>query len=121
MRSSESYFNKEFINVLINILDAKKLSSIYKLTNDKKYTIYYISDIICAISTNTCCYYRIPDELALYLKKSIKIRFTKKNIRAMILEQRINYIIDDTFLNTYVVIGHDIIPKITELNVIIDN
>jgi hypothetical protein len=120
----EYYYNKEFIDILIKYLNEKDLHSFYKLNNNTKYTVGYITSIVKAISTNyvnNSHKYTFPINLINYLNLSQYSLYAKRSIVGFIKKQIININNDNNnnFLKTYVVIGHDYPIVIKELTVII--
>ncbi len=115
---TEYNFNKEFINILINYIDERKLYSLYKLNNDTKYTVDYLLDIVITLSTKNGYKYVLPHNIMNYLKFSHYGLCSKTSIKQFITKQIIN-IEDDGFLKTYLAIGHNYPIEIKELTVII--
>jgi hypothetical protein len=121
IKNKEHYFKEEFITILINIINSKNLNAIYNIDKNVKYSIEYITDIIITVS-NKYGYnkYKLLPELANFLNKSTITRFTRSGIKSIVKSLIISCDKDNTsFINKYVVIGHDIIKHINELNVII--
>ena len=114
MKVSEYTFQSEFINLLLNILTTQGLRTIYNLNQNAKYSVDYIVDVIIAISQKSYNRYRIPDNLANHLKESPYSKFSRTYIKNLVKLQ-LTTNTDNTFFNTYVVIGHDIPVTIKEL------
>ena len=114
MKVSEYTFQSEFINLLLNILNKQDLRTIYNLNHNAKYSIDYIVDVIIAISQKSYNRYRFPDILANHLKESPYSKFSRTYIKNLVKLQ-LTTNTDNTFFNTYVVIGHDVPVTIKEL------
>ena len=120
MLISKFNYKLEFINILIYNLTNLGLSNIYKLDKNTKYNIAYISNIIVNISI-TCGKlinkYIFPHNLSQYLNNYITNRsYSIENIYKLVKTQISNN--DELFINTYIIIGHDIPIIINELTVI---
>jgi hypothetical protein len=115
----EYYYNKEFINILINYIDEHKLYSVYKLNINSKYTINYILDILISLSKNNDNNkYTLPANIISYLKFSQYSLYSKFSIKQFIKNQIIKTN-NDNFLKTYIIIGQDNPNIIKELTIII--
>jgi len=122
IKNKEHYFKEEFITILINIINSKNLNAIYNIDKNVKYSIEYITDIIITVSNkiNWIKKYKLLPELANFLNISTITRFSRSGIKSIVKSLIISCDKDNTsFINKYVVIGHDIIKHINELNVII--
>jgi len=117
IKTSEFHFKQDFINLLLTHIDAKLLRNVYNINTNTKYTIDYILDIMIAISSKSYARFRIPTDLAKYFKESEYSKFSRTSLKSLIKTQ-ILYATDNSFFNTYVVIGHDIPVTIKELVVV---
>lgn len=121
IKNKEHHFKEEFLTILINIINSKNLNAIYNIDKNVKYNIDYMTDIIIAVS-NKYGYnrYKLIPELANFLNKSTITRYTRSSIKSIIKSLITSSDKDNiTFINKYVVIGHDIVKNIHELTVII--
>jgi len=114
MKITEHTFKHEFINLLLNILDSKNLRPVYNLNSNAKYTIDYIADVIVAISQKSYTRFRLPNELATFFNESIYSKYSRTYIKTLI-KQHLSTNTDNSFFNTYVVIGYDVPVTIKEL------
>ena len=110
-------FEPDFINLLSNILIQKNLTNVTELKYNTKYTVNYITNIIIDISTKKNTKFTLHPGLIDYFKVSLYSSFTKQFIKTLIKQQIINPI-NDSFLNTYIIIGYDIPITVNELTVI---
>jgi hypothetical protein len=120
MKPYEVNFNQEFMDIVIQQINSKGLTSVYNIKKDGKYTVNRMIDVVCAISNKTYQRYKLPAALANYLKQSQFARFSKTILKNLIISQQIEATGDNSFFNTYVVIGHDVPIAINELNVVLD-
>ena len=116
---SECYFNKNFIQILINLINEKRIYSTYKLNIHIKYSIDYICNIIKIISTKSNSNrYLIPQELCTILNVrnnvALSMCIIKKYVREQIIQTNI-----DICKNNYLIIGDNSPIVIKELIVIL--
>jgi hypothetical protein len=115
----EFNFNKQFIDILINNIEELKLYSMYRLSNDIKYTIDYIFDIIIAISIKKNYNYMFPTDLNKFLANSNYSIYSKYSIKHIIRRQIIEANNNNNFLKKYIVIGNNYPVIIKDLTIII--
>lgn len=73
--------------------------------------------MIIVVSQKSYTRFKLPNDLAIYFGKSIYSKFSRTNLKYLV-KQQLSTNIDSSFLETYVVIGHDIPIAIKELVVI---
>jgi hypothetical protein len=117
MKVTEFNFKPEFINILITHLDAKSLRPVYNINPNAKYTVDNIIEIIAAISQKCYTRYRLPGDLARYFKESEYSKFSRTSLKTLVKNQFLTTT-DNSFFNTYVVIGYDVPITIKEMVVV---
>jgi hypothetical protein len=116
MKTTEYTFQPELINLLSTILDSKGLRSVYNLIPSAKYSIDYIVDVIIAVSQKTYTRYRIHNDLANLFKESSYSKYSRTSLKSFV-KKFLSSQTDNSFFNTYVIIGHDVPVTINELTV----
>jgi len=111
-------FKKELINILIGHIQSNCLGSFYNLDVNRKYTLDHIVEIVIQISKKKSAKYKMPENLSAYLNKPSYKTFSVSSIKAMLNNQHYSAI-NDAFIKTYVIIGHDIAISVKELTVYI--
>lgn len=120
MKFCEYTYKPEFLNIILNRIKHLKLTNVYNINLSSKYSIDYMTEVVLAISRKIYNRYRLPADLAEYLHKSPYSRFSKSSLKSIIKSQECKTFKDNTFFNTYIVIGHVVPISIKELSVVIE-
>jgi len=123
MREIEYKFNEQFLNIINSLIVEKNLNSKYIEFNSQiKYKLETIYNVIVELSNNYCGSIKLPESLDSYLRNnnSYSYRLTKAKLRQLIKNEIYKNSNNSDFLNTYVVIGHDIPVNIKQLTVCVN-
>lgn len=120
MKFYEHTYKPEFLNIISKHVKDRNFTDVYDINMSRKYSLDYITDVVLAISSSKYNKYKLPTDLAEYFHRSEYIRYTKTSLKDIIKSQQCETSQDNTFFNTYIVIGHDIPISIKELSVVID-
>jgi hypothetical protein len=116
----EYYFDNEFVKVLASNISAKNLKTLYDINTNTKYTLDYMVEALAAVCNNHYGRLRLPQNLSEFMHQSEYQKYSKHKLKTLIKQYMLKTNnSNNSFFNTYVVIGYDVPVPITELHIVI--